>query len=436
MQLHLLSFEGPDPYSRAGGLAARVNGLAETLTEAGHDVHLWFVGDPDAPDEESDSGRPGRLTLHRWCQPISARARESVYAAELDKEADFTAHLPARLLTHVLLPALEAGQHAVVMAEEWQTVRAVLRIDRLLRQAHRRDRVSLLWNANDTVGFERIDWKALAQAARITTVSRYMKHRLQEIGVEALAIPNGLPDEAFAPFDPRAVEALRRRFRDRLLLTKMALWDPDQAWLATIETAAELKRRGRRPLLVARGALSAYGEIVLDTARRLGLEVRSRETAPGPDGLVRGLSDLDETDVVHLRSPLEADAHRVLLHASDAVLANRIHEPFGQVGLETMAAAGIACTGCSGEDYAVPGQNALVLQTGEPQEFIALYERLRRSPDDQQAFRRAGRATARRYVWPEIRDRVLLPRIRMEAAAAARTEAGSHPRVVSPFWTP
>ena len=31
-----------------------------------------------------------------------------------------------------------------------------------------------------------------------------------------------------------------------------------------------------------------------------------------------------------------------------------------------MAVAGVACTGCSGEDYAVPGYNALVLETNDP----------------------------------------------------------------------
>jgi hypothetical protein len=41
--------------------------------------------------------------------------------------------------------------------------------------------------------------------------------------------------------------------------------------------------------------------------------------------------------------------------SADAVFANSGHEPFGLVGLETMAAGGVACTGCSGEDYAIPG---------------------------------------------------------------------------------
>ena len=48
MQFHIVSFEGPDAYSRAGGLATRVEGLAETLAALGFETHLWFIGDPDA----------------------------------------------------------------------------------------------------------------------------------------------------------------------------------------------------------------------------------------------------------------------------------------------------------------------------------------------------------------------------------------------------
>jgi hypothetical protein len=31
MQFHLLSFEGPDEYARAGGIASRITGLSEAL---------------------------------------------------------------------------------------------------------------------------------------------------------------------------------------------------------------------------------------------------------------------------------------------------------------------------------------------------------------------------------------------------------------------
>jgi hypothetical protein len=74
-----------------------------------------------------------------------------------------------------------------------------------------------------------------------------------------------------------------------------------------------------------------------------------------------------------------------------------------------MAAAGVACTGCSGEDYAVPGQNALVLETDDPQEFVQLFERM--NPADEQSLRVAGRQTAQQYAWDRVVDRALLPRV-------------------------
>jgi hypothetical protein len=39
-QIHILSFEGPDDYSRAGGLATRLSGLAAALSEAGFNDQL------------------------------------------------------------------------------------------------------------------------------------------------------------------------------------------------------------------------------------------------------------------------------------------------------------------------------------------------------------------------------------------------------------
>ena len=52
MQFHILSFEGPDPYSRAGALATRVEGLSEMLARLGFETHLWFIGDPELHGHE------------------------------------------------------------------------------------------------------------------------------------------------------------------------------------------------------------------------------------------------------------------------------------------------------------------------------------------------------------------------------------------------
>jgi len=410
MQFHVLSFEGPDSYARVGGLATRIEGLTETLAALGLETHLWFVGDPEKPGYESD----GLLHLHRWAQWVSRHHPEGVYDGELGKTSEFSRTLPPHLLREFLRPHLRQGGHAVVLAEEWQTADAVLHLDWLLRDAELRDHATILWNANNTFGFERIRWDTLTDAAVVTTVSRYMKHEMRREGVNPMVIPNGLASDAFDPPDGPAVKELRRRFRGRTLLTKMARWDPDKRWHEAVEIVAEMKRRAWRPLLVARGGTEPHGVEVLGAARAQGLRVIERAwDTSGVKGLLDALGDVGDADVVNLRSFVDPESRRTLFRGSNAVLANSEHEPFGLVGLETMAAGGIACTGCSGEDYAVAGQNALVLETGDPQEFLGLFQRLRSNPKEDAALRRSGRSTARHYAWPEVAQRVLLPRIEL-----------------------
>jgi len=409
MQFHVLSFEGPDPYAQVGGLGTRVNGLTEALAELGHEVHLWFVGDPERPGHEERDG----VHLHRWCQWISAHRRSNVYDGERDKATDYAASLPPYLMQRVLVPHLLQGGQAAVLAEEWQTVNAVLHLDWLLRQADLRERVKLAWNANNIYGFDEIDWPRLLNAASITAVSRYMKHRMHEWGIDAAVVPNGLPDDAYAPPDRAAVRRLRQGFGDRIVLTKMARWDPDKRWLPTVGIAAAMKRAGWKPLLIARGGTEAHGAEVLGAARQQGLRVVER-TAPRDSGMVEALGNVSDADVVHLRSFVDPQGRRALFRASDAVLANSSHEPFGLVGLETMAVGGLAVTGCSGEDYAVPGGNALVLQTSEPGEFIDQFEKLHQDPKQADRIRRAGRATSRHYHWREVLEGSLLPLLSLQ----------------------
>ncbi len=416
MQFHILSFEGPDPYSRVGGLATRVEGLTETLAELGFETHLWYVGQPGLPGTE----RHGSLWLHRWAQSISRRHPEGVYDGELEKSGEYAASLPPHLLHQTLLPYLQRGGRGVILAEEWQTANAVLHLNWLMRHAGVRDRVSMLWNANNTFGFERIPWDQLSEAALLTTVSRYMKHEMRRGGVDPLVIPNGLSADAFDSPDVSAVGKLRRRFRDRTVLMKMARWDPDKRWLLAVGIVAEMKRQGWRPLLIARGGTEPHGVEVLRAAGQLDLRVADRECAGGGVvSMLESLQDLDDIDVVNLPSHVDPTSRRMLFQGADAVLANSGREPFGLVGLETMAVGGVACTGCSGEDYAVPGQNALVLETDDPGEFLGLFQRLRSQPGEARALRRAGRSTARRYAWEAVVERVLLPRVELQNARFA-----------------
>jgi glycosyltransferase involved in cell wall biosynthesis len=407
MQFHLLSFEGPDPYARAGGIASRISGLADALVQLGFAAHLWFVGDPDLPGHESR----GNLALHRWCQWISHYHRGGVYDGEEGKRLDYVSSLPPYLLEQ-LLPVLHRGERVTVLAEEWHTVDAVLHLDWLLRQVGLRPRVTILWNANNTFGFERIDWGLLREAALITTVSRYMRQLMRRFGVDPLVIPNGLSPEAFATPTDDAVTEIRRRLAGRPMLAKVARFDPDKSWLTAIGITAELKRHGSCPLLIARGGVEPHGGEVMRAAADMGLRVVER-TVPqaGAAGLLDALRGAEGADVIRLRSPLDGGSCRLLYRAASAVLANSRHEPFGLVGLETMAVGGVACTGASGEDYAIPGRNAIVLYGEDPVEFVRLFRRLSESPEAERSLRESGRATAHLYAWPGVIERVLLPRL-------------------------
>ncbi len=49
LQFVLLSFEGPDQYSMAGGLGVRMKELGLELARQGFTTHHIFIGDPTKP---------------------------------------------------------------------------------------------------------------------------------------------------------------------------------------------------------------------------------------------------------------------------------------------------------------------------------------------------------------------------------------------------
>ena len=108
-------------------------------------------------------------------------------------------------------------------------------------------------------------------------------------------------------------------------------------------------------------------------------------------------------------------ALRSLYAAADGVLANSEREPFGLVGLEVMGAGGLAFVGRTGEDYAVPYGNAVVVQTDDPRELMTHLTTLGSRPALADRIRADGQRTAERYVWPRILDGV---EAAWEAAAA------------------
>ncbi|MBE0479798.1 MAG: glycosyltransferase [Dehalococcoidia bacterium] len=396
----LISFEGPDRYSMAGGLGVRVEGLSNTLTSMGFPAHLVFVGDPAKKGEEVLAD--GRLTLHRWCQWISRYYPNGVYEGEYEKMNDLAASLPGFLIEQIVKQAVSQGRVVVIMAEEWQTAEAICSMSDHLALAGLRDRVIMFWNANNTFGFDRIDWARLSRSVRISTVSRYMKHLMWNIGVNPLVIPNGIDPSLLEEVDETLSVKLRRMLDAELVLAKVARWDPDKRWRTTIEAIARLKDSGKKTVLLARGGIEPHREEILDHARSLGLSVNAA-FADGemPQHYLAAIAGAGPCEIIDIRSHVTHSFLRTVYHASDAVLANSGHEPFGLVGLETMAAEGVAFTGGTGEDYALPYYNSIVLETDDPAEIELALSYLKGNPEVEARIRKAARQTAGYFTWEE-----------------------------------
>jgi len=215
----VLSFEGPDEYAQAGGLGVRVKELSRALAERGYETHLFFVGDPALPADES--ALDGRLWLHRWSQWISRFHPVGVYDGEDDKVADLNRSLPDALVKDYIKPAIARGNTVVVLGEEWHLAHAMSLISDALYFAGLRDRCLLLWNANNHFSFHRINWGQLAFVCTLMTVSRYMKHIMWRWGVNPIVVPNGIPGSMIARVSQAQVRAVRgprstrRRFSSR-----------------------------------------------------------------------------------------------------------------------------------------------------------------------------------------------------------------------------
>lgn len=409
----VLSFEGPDAYARAGGLGVRVTELSRALADAGYPVHLVFVGDPALPGHETF----GHLTLHRWCQWISAYHPEGVYSGEEGKWQDFTSSSVDFVVDGLIRPAVDNHHRVVILSEEWHTAEALCHISDRLWQTGLRRKTVLLWNANNTMGFDRINWARLNFATTITTVSRYMKHVMWNYRVDPLVIPNGIPTRWLDAPPDESAGCVRQHLGEGPLLVKVARFDPDKRWKLALETVAQLKADDRPARLVARGGVEAHGGEVLDHARTLGLKVRDVAVEqPGAQHLSEALCAADGADVLNVTSFINPEDLRVLYRAADGVLANSGREPFGLVGLEAMAAGGTAFTGNTGEEYARHLENAVVLDTADPAEAAWYVSYLADRPGEQTRLRTEARATARLFTWDRVLEQ-LLARVRVLAAA-------------------
>ncbi|HEX2514019.1 MAG TPA: glycosyltransferase [Chloroflexota bacterium] len=431
LEFVILSFEGPDqPYSMAGGLGVRVAELSQALAAQGYTTHLIFIGDPRLPAREEREG--GRLILHRWGQWISQFHPAGVYDGEEGKLGDFNDSVPPFVLDQIIRPAASHGRVVAVLAEEWHTAEATSRLSDLLHWFGLRQRALLLWNANNHFSFHRINWGRLSYVSTITTVSKYMKHSMWDLGLNPLVIPNGIPDRFLVPADPQGVAALQAGAGGAPLLFKIGRFDPDKRWMMAVEAAARLKERGFPVKLVVRGGIEPHGSEVLAFAHWRGLRVLDVTAPRGDDGATLAAITTAATgaDVLNLKLFISDDLKRVCYQAADAVLANSGHEPFGIVGLEVMGVGGVAVVGSTGEDYAIPFHNCLVTETDDPEEMIGYLLHLRSNPALVQEIRREARRTAALFTWPEVIVNLLgkLEYLAMTRGVVAPPRPGPPPR--------
>ncbi len=398
----IFSFEGPDKYySQAGGLGVRVAELSQALAEKGFKTNAIFVGDPNLPAREDLLN--GKLVLNRWCQWISKYYPLGVYQGENEKLYDFNETVPWFVMESIIRPAASEGKLVVIMGEEWHTASAIINISDLLHYHGLRDKVLILWNANHTMSFHRVDWPRLSFVSTITTVSKYMKHYMWGIGVNPMVIPNGVPKRFFEKVEGSLLARFQEVFGDDFVLFKIGRWDPDKRWNMAMEAVAILKHMGHKVLFLVRGGKEPYEGEVIYNAKKLGLtvkDVRTKEITI--EGCFEAMKEALPADVLNLKFFVSEDLLKLFFCASDAVLANSGKEPFGLVGLEVMAAGGIPITGSSGEDYVIPFQNALVLETEDPKEIVRRLLFFKNNSEEVARIRREARSSARYFTWDEV----------------------------------
>jgi len=414
----VLSFEGPDNYSMAGGLGDRVTSLTKTLARMGFNVHHIFIGDPGV--EAVEIREDGKLVLHRWCQWISTSHQGGVYDGEEWKFRDFTESAPLFVVQELVSQAISQGKLSVILAEEWQTAEAICCIHDLLHVYGWRDKTVMFWNANDTYSFERIDWEYLSRSATITTVSEHMKQIMLKMGINPIVIPNGIPEVLFKEVDKGDVSQMRAVLNAETVFSKVTKWRSDTGWKPAVQAIYNLKELGEKPKLLAHVGAESDRQSFARQVRSFGLAMKDISLAGNPEETyLRGMLEEDFTpyfevistgsksDVLNLLFPLPYPFLRVLYQASDVVLANKSYDPFGLVGMEAMAAGAVIFVGRSAEGCATHMYNSVVLDHYHAEEIQFYVDHLRVHPKKREKLSKAARQTAERWTWKRVAETLI-----------------------------
>src|SRR5260370_249644 len=208
---------------------------------------------------------------------------------------------------------------------------------------------------------------------------------------------------------PHPQPSVRAAANAPAFLFKIGRFSPDKRWHQAISAVAQLKDRGVTTRLLMRGGLEPFGGEVLNFAEQRGLRVARLSTRiEDVPALAKTLKENAEADIWNIAAFLPDDLLPVLYASATATLANSGHEPFGLVGLEAMASRGVAFVGATGEEYAEPFQNAIVIETEDASEIVAYVTWLADHPESTRNLRTAAHRTARDYTWQRVIDIFLL----------------------------
>jgi len=414
----ILCFEGPDNYSMAGGLGDRINNLTNTLAEMGFTIHHIFIGDPGMDGIEFS--KDGKLVLHRWCQWISESYRGGVYDGEQWKLDDYTKSAPLFVVQELACPAISQGKLVVILGEEWQTAEAICCIHDLLHMYHLRDKAVIFWNANEIYGFEQIDWKCLSRAAKITAVSEYMKQIMLQMGIDPIVIPNGIPQALLDEVNKSDVSQVRETLGTETIFSKVARWREDKGWKPAVHAIHNLNKLGEGSKLLAYAGIESDRQKIAHQVKSLGLVMKNIYLEGDPkEHYLRAAFEKDFTpyfealsksgtaDIINLLFPMPLSFLRVLYRASDVVLANSGHDPFGLVGMEAMATGAVVFTSRKAAGHAEHMNNAIVLDNYTAEEIQFYTEHLRIHPEKREIIRASARQIAEQWTWQKVVKKLL-----------------------------
>ena len=352
--------------------------LAEALATEGVDVTLVALGDP-----AEGFFRPTSVPVHIVEAPPRAET------------------LTERVFSHI--DALTAGLadladcFDIVHTQDCISARAAARVRdggggfRLLRTVHHIDDFT-------TPALIECQDAAILEPDGVLVVSEPWRRRLlDEYGVEAAVVTNGVRVERFADTGPPGErDRLRARIgaADRHMFLTVGGIEPRKGSRYLVEALGLLKAMpGRPPMLAVVGGHSfqdyrAYRDEVLDSLGSHGLRL--------------------DDDVVLVGTVPDAELPG-WFGAADSFVFPSVSEGWGLVVLEALA-AGLPVVTSDIEvfrSFLTHDVDAVLTETANPASLAAGMARLRDDPDLVRRLRAAGTATAGRYSWSSTARRHL-----------------------------